>query len=235
MTKKIALLLVKIDPPKERENEWNEWYNNTHIAARLSLPGFLSARRYTKMENLPNVTTMAGEPKYFALYDMANVNLLNNEYYKKLREKELARGPDSFDVTISKLPKFARGVYEQIYPENGEYKVPPSKYLFVVGHDIPRNKRKEFDAWYNTEHIPGLLKISGFLSARRFILTQRPSPPIVEHGSTLPGFLSVYDIENVNALETDAFAKVTSTPWTLWVRSWYTRRMRMVYRQIYPK
>ncbi len=45
MTQKRALLLAKMDPSTEHESEWNEWYNNRHVADRLALLGFLSGRQ----------------------------------------------------------------------------------------------------------------------------------------------------------------------------------------------
>jgi hypothetical protein len=232
---KQALLLAKMDPPAEHESEWNEYYNNRHVADRLVLPGFLSGRRFTKVEGIPKDTSIAGDAQYLALYDLANTGVLKAEPYQRLREKEAGLSPDSFEVTVFKLPKFARGLYRQIYPEQGEYRIPSSKYVFVVGHEIPRHKRKEFTAWYNIEHIPGLLSVPGFLTARRFILADREVPPMVEPGGILPRYLTIYDIESEDVFETDAFMKATKTPWTLWVRSWYKRKMCLLYRRIFPQ
>ena len=63
MTKKRALLMVKVDPPEEQESEWNNWYNDKHVAARLNVPGFLSARRFSLMEGVPKQYAVAGEAK----------------------------------------------------------------------------------------------------------------------------------------------------------------------------
>jgi hypothetical protein len=235
MTQKRALLLAKMDPPAQNEVEWNEWYNNRHVADRLALSGFLSGRRFTKVEGIPKDISIAGDGKYLALYNLANTSVLKAKPYQELRDKEARQSPDSFEVTVFKLPKFARGVYRQIFPEQGEYRVPASRYVFVVGHEIPRNKHKEFTVWYNTEHIPGLLSVPGFLTARRFILADREVPPMVGPGGILPRYLTVYDIESEDAFETEAFMKAAQTPWTQWVRSWYTRKMCMLYRRIYPQ
>ena len=61
MSKKRALNMVRVDPPVEREEEWNEWYNTKHIPDRMAVPGFLFARRFIAIE---------GEPKYLTLYDL---------------------------------------------------------------------------------------------------------------------------------------------------------------------
>ena len=230
MADKKALLMVKLDPPSERENEWNEWYNNVHVGARIKIPAFLSARRFQKLNNFPD--TSPPEAKYLAIYDLSDSRVLKSREYDHIRQEETARGPDSFDANISKLPGIIRGLYKPIFPENGDYILPDTKYLFVVAHDVPRNHHKEFNAWYDTEHLPLLLKVPGIVSARRFKLLEGGLPGAPTKHSA-PTYLSLYDTESPQVLETAQFGEVTSTPWTQWVRTWYARRMRMVYRLIY--
>ena len=67
MTIKKSLLLGRMEPPEENEANWNNWYNGTHVAARVRIPGFLSARRFTKIEGLPREYATTGEAKYLAL------------------------------------------------------------------------------------------------------------------------------------------------------------------------
>lgn len=235
MTKERALLMVKVDPPAGRESEWNNWYNNSHVAERLAIPGFLSARRFTLVEGIPKPVAVAGEAKYLALYDLENVRVMNDEPYLRLRQKQALLPPDSFDAQIAKLPKFARGVYQQVYPEPGQYAVPAARFVFVVGHDVPRSKEKEFNVWSNTEHLPALLAVPGFLTGRRFVLAQREIPPIVGPGGTLSKYLTVYDIENESVFESQAFLKASTAPWITWVRTWYTRKICALFRRIYPE
>ncbi len=230
-----ALLMAKMDPPPDREDEWNEWYSHGHCASRLALPGFRSGRRFAKIDGIPRDTLVPGEAKYLALYDLDNVDVLNSKPYQNLREKELSRPIDSFDVQIFELPKFARGAYRQIFPEAGEYSIPPSRFVFVVGHEVPVDKESEFNAWYNTEHIPALMEVPGFLTVRRLILEESVVPPTVKRGGSLSKYLTIYDIQNEQAFETEAFSKASSSPWTRWVRSWYTRKMCLLYRRIYPE
>jgi hypothetical protein len=149
---------------------------------------------------------------------------------------EGAKPPDSFEAITLKLPTITRGVYEQIFPEkDDEYQPPPSMFLLMVGHDVPRNRRKEFDAWYNNDHIQAILRVPGFLTARRFRLASGRYLPIPGSTVPVPEYLSVYDIEDRKALESDAFIKAKGSPWSDWVRSWAVRRMGMLCHQIYPE
>ena len=229
MTKEKALIMVKLDTPTEREAEWNNWDNTAHIPVRLAVPGFLSARRFTAMEYIPRGFAIAGDPKYLTLYDLADTNVIKGELYGKLREKETALPSDSFEMIMEKLPKFSRGVYEQVYPEQGEYKPPSTRFVFLVGHEVPQNRQEEFSARYDIEHIPAVLCVPGFVTARRFIHAEREFPPMLYSGGSLPKHLTVYDVESEQALEGEAFQKASVSPWSTWVRSWFTRKMCALY------
>jgi hypothetical protein len=227
MTKKRILLMVRIgDVPPEIEGEWNKWYDTEHIPNRLNKPGFLSVRRFKAIE---------GEFKYLTLYDLNSINALTSEAYLKLRDWEASLPPDSFEAITPKLPGCSRGIYEQIYPEQEDYQIPNTEILFAVGHDVPPDKEKEFNAWYNTEHIPAMKRVPGFVTARRFMVIETQLPPRGGSGSSSPKYVTLYDIESERVFQSEAFLKERNSPWSSWVRSWYSRRFRIVARRIYPK
>ena len=236
MARKSALILVKMDLPVKQEADWNHWYNTNHLPARLAIPGILSAQRFTNIEDDTAATfsSVNVEPKYLALYDLADVTAVQGEPYRKLLEEEAKLPADSFETCTKRAPKFARGVYEQLYPEQGEYVPRRTGFIFVVGHDVPRNRRREFNCWYNTEHLPAMLGVPQFLAARRFALAEREVPARVGDGGSLPQFVTVYDLESPSAFDSEAYKKARVSPWSAWVRSWFTRTMRGTYRQIYP-
>ena len=234
MAGKRALLFVKLDPPAAKVKEFNDWYNNRHIPDRLALPGVSSARRFTLVKSLPPKYAISPEAEYLALYDLDGVKTLLDKPYQQLRELESKRGADSFETLIFKLPRFTRAVYELIY-ESGKYTVPAGKCVMVVGHEVPRNRHQEFNAWYNTEHIPALLSVPGFLSVRRYRLNEKEIPPVVDRGGTVSQYMTIWEVENEKAIESDDFAGAAKSPWSDWVRSWYTRKICSVYRCIFPE
>ena len=232
MSQKRALLLVRMDPPESKVKEFNDWYNNTHVAARLTTPGFLSARRFTKIDGILTAPLITSDTEYLALYDLTSTSVLKDKPYQELRKREAALPPDSFETLIHEMPKFARGTYVQIFPDNEEYVIPQTRVVFVVGHDVPQNRHEEFNAWYNAEHIPALLSVPGFLSVRRFKLADEA---IVSRGGSVSQYFTIWDIEDESALTSDAFLKAANSPWSDWVRSWYTRKIRSLYRCIFPE
>ncbi|HEY3067144.1 MAG TPA: hypothetical protein VGL09_15230 [Methylomirabilota bacterium] len=73
--------------------------------------------------------------------------------------------------------------------------------LLMVWADVPADKEKDFNRWYNDEHLPERLAIPGFLSGARY--------EAVKGG---PKHLAVYELENVGVLESDAYRRVQANP-----------------------
>ncbi len=208
------------DIPADIEANWNQWYASSHIPARLSLPGFIGARRFKAYE---------GDYRYVSLYELENADAVNSAPYRGLKQKETARPASSFEAQTLKFPGFLRGIYQQIYPDTA-YRMPESEYLLLIAHDVPSAKEEEFNAWYDTEHIPAILRVPGFVSARRFTLVHNPNSP--EPQSARPKFLTIYDMADRRATENPAFHRAGATPWSNRVRNWATRRARVMAQQI---
>jgi hypothetical protein len=58
-----GIMVVASSPAEGREDEYNEWYNQEHIPALLSVPGFVSARRF-------RVRGDTDGHKYLAIYEL---------------------------------------------------------------------------------------------------------------------------------------------------------------------
>lgn len=60
-----AIMVVKSGPSDpSREDEYNDWYSNTHIPQVVETPGFVSARRYKLRSG------DAEGPQYLAIYEI---------------------------------------------------------------------------------------------------------------------------------------------------------------------
>ena len=219
-----AVLLVRIGSvPAAIEEKWKLWYTDVHMPARLTKPGFVGARLFRAYE---------GECRYLALYELESVGALQSEAYLAMRRQEGSLPADSFEARAQELPGFARGVYRQVFPDT-PYRLPAAEYLFLVAHDVPAEREEEFEAWYNTEHIPAMLRVPGFLNARRFKIAD-PLPAASGKQSSSPQYLTLYDLADKEAVECGQFLKDRESPWSAWVRSWYTRRLRIKARRIPP-
>ena len=102
--------------------------------------------------------------------------------------------------------------------------------VLIVVFDFSAISDDEFHEWYDTEHIPAILRVPGFVSARRFTLVHNPNSP--EPQSARPKFLTIYDMADRRATENPAFHRAGATPWSNRVRNWATRRARVMAQQI---
>jgi hypothetical protein len=98
--------------------------------------------------------------------------------------------------------------------------------LFLVYTDLIDPKHEEeFNAWYNTEHLPELLSLPGFLDAARYVATRGG-----------PKYLAAYELTSPEALQTPEFSKRKRTPWENRMSPRVTGKnvTRIVGRQIFP-
>ena len=98
--------------------------------------------------------------------------------------------------------------------------------IFLVYTDLADPKyEEEFNAWYDTEHLPLLLTLPGVLDAARY--------EAVKGG---PRYLAVYELENAEAALRPEFRKRPRTPWERRISPSVigTNRARILGAQIYP-
>ena len=73
--------------------------------------------------------------------------------------------------------------------------------LLVVWTDVPADKEKDFNKWYNEEHLAERLAIPGFLGGARY--------EAVKGG---PKHLAYYELESPAVLESEAYKRVSANP-----------------------
>jgi len=77
--------------------------------------------------------------------------------------------------------------------------------LLMVWADVPADKEKDFNRWYNEEHLAERLAIPGFLGGARY--------EAVKSG---PKHLACYELEDAAVMESPAYKRVQQNPseWT---------------------
>jgi hypothetical protein len=100
-----------------------------------------------------------------------------------------------------------------------------NKGFLLVMMQPPPAFEEEFNAWYDTEHIPERLAVPGFETGVRFVC-------IAGH----PRYLAMYDLAKPEVLESPEYLRVAHQNFSPWTRR-VTSRVR-IYRsagqQIYP-
>jgi hypothetical protein len=84
--------------------------------------------------------------------------------------------------------------------------------LYFVFFRVPEERRAEFDAWYDQEHIPLLLKCEHWAMVRRFRLEQEsgPSHLALHYIADVRAFLAP---ERTAARTTEWYRRISSEPW----------------------
>lgn len=93
-----------------------------------------------------------------------------------------------------------------------------AQFHYVVETDVPDAVLDDFNAWYETEHMPGLARVSGTVLARRFV-----------RATGTPRFVACYDLVTPAAMERDEWLAVRHTQWSSRVRPMFRNTFRTLY------
>ena len=99
-------------------------------------------------------------------------------------------------------------------PTSGEI----GKYHYVVETDISKAAEDEFNAWYDTEHLPGLARVPGTVSAKRFMRL-----------SGLPRYIACYELLSPSVMESREWLAVRHTAWSSRIRPMFLNTVRELF------
>ena len=155
-----GLLMVWAEVPADKEDEFNRWYNEEHLAERLGVPGFLAAARYEAVK---------GGPRHLACYELESVAVLESPAYKHVQANPTPWtrrcSPEFIGTT------FIRNVYAMIHPKalSSDAAASGMAPALQLGRmDVPPEVDAEWNAWYNTVYVPNYEKVPGVIRGRRY-------------------------------------------------------------------
>jgi hypothetical protein len=79
--------------------------------------------------------------------------------------------------------------------------------LLMALMEPDRSREEEFNDWYDTEHIPQMSAVTGFLTATRWVCVEG-----------WPRYLATYDLESIDVLSSDSYRQATGGNFTPWAR-----------------
>jgi hypothetical protein len=188
-----GLFLAYSEPGSVPEAEFHDWYDNEHLPARLTVPGFESATRYRALDGL--------KPPWLAVYDIVPGTLETPEY-KAL----YASNSDREKSILARLATLDRREYELISDERPAGVAADSAtapVLMTVSMSVQPGTEADMEDWYVREHIPMLLAVPGWRRARRFRLTSGNGPE----------WLSMHEVAAEAVFDEQAYKAATTTPW----------------------
>lgn len=202
-----GILIAAMDFSNVAADEFNDWYDLEHIPERQRVPGFLTLQRWIGAEN-PRQSV--------ATYDLDSRAVLQSPEYRAIGGDNLS--PWSKRVT-GRVERLLRYEGEQILP--GDATAPSGAGgLLLVGMTPGSEVETDFNAWYDTEHVPALARVPGVLCARRF-----------RGSGTGPGYIALYHLTAPGVVDSAEWKQASgSTPMPQRVRDQITNRLRLVCR-----
>lgn len=188
-----GLLFVYADPGPVPEAEFNDWYDNEHAPARMTVPGVPAGYRFRALDDLA--------PPWLALYEI-EPGTLDTPEYKALWDNSSEREKS----IMSRLATLDRRVYELLsddIPASAPAPGGPPPVVMAVSMSVPAGTEEDMTAWYTDEHIPMLLAAPGWRRIRRYRLTD----------GTGPEYLSLHELDGQQAFDSDEYRAAVSTPW----------------------
>ena len=208
-----GLFLAYSDPGPVPEDEFHDWYDNEHLPARLTVPGFESAARYRAADGQM--------PPWLAVYEI-EPGTLDSPAYKAL----YANNSDREKSILSRLATLDRREYVLISDERPAGSQAGSSAasgaapaILAVSLSMQPGAEDDMNAWYAQEHTAMLLAVPGWRRVRRYRLTS---------GTGLE-YLALHDVDGLSAFDSDAYKAAVSTPWRDRVLQQATGRERRVF------
>ncbi|MFO1302892.1 MAG: DUF4286 family protein [Burkholderiales bacterium] len=92
---------------------------------------------------------------------------------------------------------------------------------YVVSTDVRPEAEEDFNAWYVSEHLPGLASVPGTVRARRF-----------RNDDDAPRYHACYDLATAETLGSPPWLAVRGTPWSSRVRPAFCNTTRLMLRRV---
>jgi hypothetical protein len=206
MAQPMGLLGGGFDASAVAEDEFNAWYDTEHIPERLRIQGFINAVRWIGADN-PRIS--------LAIYDLASLDVLKQPEYRKVSPENFS--PWSKRILVGKCRRLCRFTCEQIFPGDG---VAPNAAggLLVSALNVAPEAETEFNAWYDTEHLPRLAALPGVLSARRFKSV----------GAAAHQYVALYHLTSAAVCQTAEWSAAADTAWAKRIVPHIGDRLRLV-------
>jgi hypothetical protein len=201
-----GILIAAFDYSTCAEDEFHDWYDLEHLPERERVPGFLSCKRWL------------GDGKTaLATYDLETVGVMKSAPYKAIAYENLSVWSKRVTAKAKRLIRFEG---EQIL---GPDKLTPAEVgaILVNAMNVDPAHEKDFNAWYDQEHIPQLSAVPGCIMAKRFRSTDDGSHK----------YIALYHLASPDVQASAAWKKAVDTPWSERIRPHYKDRLRLVCRR----
>lgn len=218
-----SIYAVTSDIDASLEAEFNAWYDAEHVVELLAVPGFLAARRFRAID---------GSPKYLAVYDLEQPEVLNTYAFQRIRPTHPDSTPDCKRMW-SHVKNWKRAAYAEEFANGTAAKDAGQRagFLFLAGFDFDASVDEEYQRWFRTEHLPAVTRIAGVERTRSF----RIDPTMLDHvlGGP-PRHIVLYDLAHIQVCDGAAWRHAMEAPDAARLRRLSSSPMRNLYQRVFP-
>ena len=107
-----------------------------------------------------------------------------------------------------------------IHSREGASHLERGAYHYIVETDVSAASDEEFNAWYDTEHLPGLARVPGTVSAKRYLRL-----------SGAPRYIACYELLSPAVMESEAWLAIRHTAWSSRVRPMFFNTVRKLFKR----
>jgi hypothetical protein len=179
----IGLLLERAHPRPEDQLELEQWHAEVRLPALRAVAGG-AAVRLAPRESADTARVIV-------------VDVIGRGVAEALASARAGLDP----ALVSRFDVEQFG-YELIFHAGRNERPPEARSLVVAQTAIRPEWEAEYNAWYNTEHVSGLVQVPGCYRGRRFRDAERPHC-----------YVALYDIEHPTVIEVEAHVALRNTPW----------------------
>ena len=205
----MGLLVAGFNFSSAPEDEFNDWYDTEHVPERARTPGVHQLRaldRRRRPEDLDR-HLRPGDARR-----PADAGLSRDRGREPVAVVEARHRQVRAHLPLRDRADAAR--------QPGRPGIGANAMLFFAMNSAPEVE-KDFNDWYNQEHVPALAAVPGCLAARRFRISKGAS-----EGNQR--YLALYHLASTEVQVSAAWKKAVETPWTERIRPNMRDRLRIV-------
>ncbi len=176
-----GLMMVWMDVPADKEEEFNHWYNEEHLPELLAIPGVLNAARYE---------AVSSGPKHLACYELESPAVVETEAFTSRKPTEWAQRIGPRVIATNRINNVYRMIYpKELNPALASAGMAPA--LQIGRMDIAPENSEEWNKWYSGVYVPNYEKVPGCIRGRRWNAVRGE-----------PSYAVVYEFEHEKVSET---------------------------------
>jgi len=205
-----GILIAGFDFSTAAADEFHDWYDLEHIPERQRVPGFSNCERWIGHDQ--PATSLA-------TYDLDSLEVLRSAPYKAIAYENVSVWSKRI---ISKTKRLIRFEGVQINPGNASAPAGAGG-LLLNAMNVAPEAEKDFNAWYDEEHLPALSNVPGTLLARRYRAEGATSGT--------HRYVAIYHLASPEVTFSREWQVAVDTPWSARVRPHFRDRLRVLTRR----